>query len=92
MPLNQAFGISEDDVATVLCANVAFLSSQNASAPGALAGKVFDQFDQANHDRVAAAALEATLTGDADDDLSAQTDQAHKEIRAILVEQGVLTH
>lgn len=92
MPVNQAFGISEEDIATVLRTNAACLANPAVVDVDDLAAKLLDAFDPADHDRVAMAALDADISGDDDEDLQAQTNEAYVEIRAILVEQGVLTH
>lgn len=79
--LVMAFEITEDDICSVLRQNWALVGNTKGLAFEAMATELLGRLD---HDRIASAALKGGV--DLDDQVSA----AHAEIRAILVEQGVL--
>lgn len=84
MSLQQAFGITEDDVATVLCANEEMLSRRGNRTLEEYADEIFGDLEADDFDRIAKAALDASV------ELDEQTIAAHEELRCILVENGTL--
>lgn len=84
MSLSMAFGISEDDLATVLEMHAAHVANTNGVPFSVMAEQLFNDWSSTEFDRVAAAALDGGV------DMDDQTSAAYEEIRAILVEQGVL--
>jgi hypothetical protein len=79
--MNFGFGISEEDVETVLRRNAARVHNPTNKSLADLARELFDGI---NADAVEAAALENSC------DLDEQTDHAHDEIERQLVEQGAI--
>lgn len=79
------FGISEDDIETVLRQNSAQVVNSQRLSFEALAALIFDEWSGGiEHDQIEAAALDGGLTMDE------QTTAAYAEIRQILVESGHL--
>ncbi len=84
MSLDMAFGINEEDITTVLRQNAAQVANTNGVPFDVLGEQLFNDWTDLESYRVAKAALEGGL------DLDEQTEAAYMEIRAILVEKGVL--
>lgn len=84
MSLSTAFGITEDDITTVLRQNAAQVANTNGQKFEVMAEQLHNDWTDVEFDRIADAALDGGL------EMDEQTDAAHAEIRAILVEQGVL--
>jgi hypothetical protein len=81
MNMMHAFGITEEDVETVLRANRDKIVDTQVTSFERIASSVFGGIDAG---RVAVAALKGGT------EIEEQTDAAHKEIQKILVEDGVL--
>lgn len=81
MSLSMAFGITEDDISTVLRANWAKVANTDGKDFEEMASDLIVEIDA---DRVASAAL------DGGTEVDDQTDAAHEEIRKILIEDGVI--
>lgn len=92
MSLDQAFGITEEDVETVMQNNAVHVANSQGLSFEVMASTIFGDWSSDIHDRIASAALAADAEPGADDEeiLMTQTDAAHAEIRIILVEQGIL--
>jgi hypothetical protein len=85
MSLSMAFGISETDVFVVLRQNAALVTNSEGKTFDQMADDIFDSWvGGVEPDRIAQAAL------DGGTDMDEQTTAAHAEIRAILVEEGIL--
>lgn len=84
------FAISEMDIFNVLEANRPQVVNPENKILLALAEAEFEDWDDDLHERVETSALAADLTGNDEDDLGAQTNEAYVEIYTILVERGVL--
>lgn len=85
MTMGTAFGISEDDIETVLRQNATQVASSGGIPFEQMAEHIFSEWaGGVEHGRIEDAALNGGV------DMDEQTDAAHAEIRAILVEQGVL--
>ena len=80
--MNQAFGISEEDTATVLAQNAANIKDRNGRSVQDIADTI--QFSPDELDRIEQAALDSGV------DMDVQTDGAYAEIKAILIENGIL--
>lgn len=83
MSLQQAFGITEDDVSNVLRANSKALLDSTRDLDK-YASQIFDELTGEDLDRVAQAALDSGV------ELDEQTDGAYTEMRTLLTERGVL--
>lgn len=81
---NMAFGITEDDIQTVLSNNAVFVANSEGRSFEQMAEVLLNGWGGDELDRIENAALDGGI------DMDEQTDAAHAEIRAILVEQGVL--
>lgn len=79
-----AFGITEVDIETVLQQNAAQVANADGQSFESMSEKIYDDWTDIEHNRIADAALDGGV------DMDDQTNAAHAEIRAILVEQGVL--
>lgn len=88
MSFSMAFEITEDDIDTVLHQNSLKVANSRGMDFCDLAIEIFANLTEEEHDRIANAAM-AGDTGE-DDDLMAQTDAAHAEIRVLLVELNIL--
>lgn len=84
MNLATAFGIAEEDIEAVLRANWSAVADSKGLSFEDMADVIFQGIGSAHHDRIACAALDAGC------DMDKQTAAAHGEIRAILVEIGIL--
>lgn len=84
MSLSQAFGITEEDLETVLCSNALQVANSDGKSFEDMSTEFFSSWPSKYHDRVASAALDASC------DIEGQTEAAHAEIRLIFVETGVL--
>jgi hypothetical protein len=84
MNLTAAFGIAENDIETVLRNNAALVANTAGQSFEQMSEKIFDDWTDIEHNRIADAALDGGV------DMDDQTNAAHAEIRTILVEQGVL--
>ena len=84
MNLTAAFGITEVDIETVLRNNAAQVANAAGQSFELMSEKIFDDWTDIEHNRIANAALDGGV------DMDDQTNAAHAEIRTILVEQGVL--
>lgn len=76
---STAFGISAEDVETVLCLNRMQLPKLKVSSTAA-AERIFDDFDSETFHRIEQAALNSGV------DLDIQTEGAYGEIRAVVLE------
>lgn len=85
MSLSMAFGISEQDVFNVLHDNAAMIANSDGKTIDQMSEDIFDGWvGGVEPDRIAQAAL------DGGNDMDSQTNAAYAEIRAILVEEGIL--
>ena len=79
--LAEAFGITDEDVMTVLCANALHVTNSDGKPFDVMAAELLGDLD---HDAVAMAAINASI------DVDEQTTAAHLEITRQLVTMGVL--
>ena len=79
--LAEAFGITDEDVMTVLCANALHVTNSDGKPFDVMAAELLGDID---HDAVALAAINAST------DIDEQTTAAHLEITRQLVTMGVL--
>lgn len=79
--LSEAFGITDEDVMTVLCGNALHVANSDGKSFEVMAAELLGDLD---HDAVALAAINAST------DLDEQTTAAHLEITRQLVTMGVL--
>ena len=84
MSLQQAFGVTADDLALVLERHEAKMVNPAVLPTEVLADEVYYRWTSAQFDRVAKAALRADCS------LEAQTAAAQEEIYIMLVEQCVI--
>lgn len=84
MSLSMAFEITEDDIETVLQQNATQVANTGGKSFEDMASQLHSDWVGSELDRIANAALDGGV------EMDEQTDAAHAEIRAILVEQGVL--
>ncbi|KVP39965.1 hypothetical protein [Burkholderia ubonensis] len=84
MNLSTAFGITEEDIANVLRQNAVHVANSNGMSFAAMSEQLYNDWTNVELARVAKAALNGGV------EMDQQTTAAHGEIRAILVEQGVL--
>jgi len=85
MSLAMAFGITETDIETVLRQNSLRIANSDGRSFSEMAESIHDDWcGGPEFDRIASAAL------DGGTDMDDQTDAAHSEIKAILIEDGVL--
>lgn len=82
--MSMAFGITEDDIESVLHANVLRVANSNGKNFAAMASEIYGEFDEADFDRVAQAALDSGV------EMDEQTEAAYAEIAVILMERGIL--
>ena len=79
--LAEAFGITDEDVMTVLCANALHVTNSDGKPFDVMAAELLGDID---HDAVALAAINAST------EIDEQTTAAHLEITRQLVTMGVL--
>lgn len=85
MDISMAFGITEEDICTVLLKNVSQVANSDGKSFEDMADAIFNNWcGGVEFDRIAGAAL------DGGTEMNDQTEAAHAEIREILLEQGVL--
>ena len=82
--LSNAFEVTSEDVFNVLLANSVKVTNSEGKPFDVMAEEILSGWNETETDRVAKAALNSGV------DLDAQTDGAHEEIRAILIERGIL--
>lgn len=84
MSLSMAFGITEEDITTVLRQNAVQVANSNGVPFDIMGEQIFNDWTDLEFDRVAKAALDGGV------EMDDQVEAAYAEIRDILVEQGVL--
>lgn len=84
MSLSMAFGITEEDIATVLRQNAAQVANSNGVPFDIMGEQIFNDWTDLEFDRVAKAALDGGV------EMDDQVEAAYAEIRDILIEQGIL--
>lgn len=84
MSLSMAFGITEEDITTVLRQNAAQVAKSNGVPFDIMGEQIFNDWTDLEFDRVAKAALDGGV------EMDDQVEAAYAEIRDILVEQGIL--
>jgi hypothetical protein len=84
MPLQMAFGITVEDVRTVLKNNADKLVNQSGHSIEAMAALIYHGLDEDELDDIALAAMDAFVDG------KPETDGAHRALRTLLVKRGFL--
>lgn len=84
MSLSMAFGITEEDITTVLRQNAVQVANSNGDPFDIMGEQIFNDWTDLEFDRVAKAALDGGV------EMDDQVEAAYAEIRDILVEQGIL--
>jgi hypothetical protein len=84
MNAGMSFGATEQDIETVLRENAAIIARPKGKPIALMATEIHAEFDAGDQERVTQAAQNAG-TG-----IIEQIDAAHDEIRAVLVERGIL--
>ena len=84
MSLSMAFGITEEDITTVLRQNAVQVANSNGVPFDIMGEQIFNDWTDLEFDRVAKAALDGGV------EMDDQVEAAYAEIRDILVEQGIL--
>jgi len=84
MKPGMSFGITEQEIETVLRRNMASVVVSQDKPIALLAMEIYRELDSHDQDRVTQAAIKAGK------DLDDQTDSVLDEIRAMLVERGII--
>lgn len=82
--MSMAFGITEEDLTYVLRQNAMHVANSKGVSFDAMGEQIFNDWSDTEFGRIEKAALDGGV------EMDDQTEAAYGEIRAILVEQGVL--